>query len=225
VVATCEEVLAAAGSHGRFRVVIEAKSAPGVRYRRRTVRALRELVTDFASDLDLTVSSLDPVLLAAIREAVAQLPVRTALLGSASTSVSALLRRAVYQGHDEIHPNVLSVLNAPGSVRVAHSLGIAVTCWTVNHECDMRRLAALGLDAMIADNPAEVRADLSDVQRRIAPSSAAPQSSGNHCNPWLRSPAHARALPDRQNNGPIQVRFSGGVPCLQMAPDRRAPTG
>jgi glycerophosphoryl diester phosphodiesterase len=200
-VATCEEVLAAAANHGRFRVIIEAKPAPGVGYRRRTVRALRELVTDFASGLDLTVSSFDPTLLAAIREAVAQLPVRTALLGAASTSVSTLLRRAVYEGHDEIHPNVLSVLSAPASVRIAQSLGIAVTCWTVNRESDVRQLAALGIDAMIADNPAEVRDQLSDV--------------------------HVRALPGDENNGPIQVRFSGGAPCPQLALDRdvRAPIG
>jgi glycerophosphoryl diester phosphodiesterase len=182
-VATCEEVLAAAANHGRLRVVIEAKPAPGVSYRRRTVRAVRELVTDFASGLDLTVSSFDPALLAAIREAVAQLPVRTALLGSASISVSTLLRRAVYEGHDEIHPNVLSVLSAPESVRVARSLGIGVTCWTVNHECDVRQLAALRIDAMIADNPAEVRAQLSGVQVRVAPSSAATRASSQHCNP------------------------------------------
>ena len=200
-VATCEEVLAAAANHGRFRVIIEAKPAPGFSYRRRTVRALRELVTDFASGLDLTVSSFDPALLAAIREAVAQLPVRTALLGAASTSVSTLLRRAVYEGHDEIHPNVLSVLSAPASVRIAQSLGIAVTCWTVNRESEVRQLAALGIDAMIADNPAEVRDQLSDV--------------------------HVRALPGDENNGPIQVRFSGGAPCPQLALDRdvRAPIG
>jgi glycerophosphoryl diester phosphodiesterase len=200
-VATCEEVLAAAANHGRCRVIIEAKPAPGVGYRHRTVRALRELVTDFASGLDLTVSSFDPTLLAAIRAAVAQLPVRTALLGAASTSVSTLLRRAVYEGHDEIHPNVLSVLSAPASVRTAQSLGIAVTCWTVNRESDVRQLAALGIDAMIADNPAEVRDQLSDV--------------------------HVRALPGDENNGPIQVRFSGGAPCPQLALDRdvRAPIG
>jgi glycerophosphoryl diester phosphodiesterase len=227
VVATCEEVLAAAADHGRFRVVIEAKPAPGVSYRRRTARALRELVTDFASGLDLTVSSFDPTLLAAIREALVQLPVRTALLGSASTSVSTLLRRAVYQGHDEIHPNLLSVLNAPESVHVAHSLGIAVTCWTVNDEHDVRRLAPLGLDAMIADNPVEVRAQLSDVQDRIAPSSAAIRPSGQGCSPWLRSPAQIRALPGDEKNGPIQERYSGGAPCPQLAMDRdaRAPIG
>ena len=41
-----------------------------------------------------------------------------------------------------------------------HSLGYSVWCWTVNDRARMRRLAGWGVDAILSDNPALLRAAL-----------------------------------------------------------------
>ena len=48
---------------------------------------------------------------------------------------------------------------AAATVARAHDLGMAVNVWTVNGEDEMRRLAAVGVDAIITDVP--------DVARRV----------------------------------------------------------
>jgi glycerophosphoryl diester phosphodiesterase len=182
--ATCEEVLSAAGRHHRSRVVVEAKPALDVASGIRTAAALREVLTDFMTTLSLTVSSFDAELLSSIRDALTGLEVRTALLGSPSMPLSSLLRRAVHGGIHDIHPNVLSALEAPEVLAAARALGVGVTCWTVNDESDARRLTALGVDALITDDPVSVRAMLPVARghrtaprtsrRRLCPAAALP---------------------------------------------------
>jgi glycerophosphoryl diester phosphodiesterase len=129
----------------------------------RTAHALREVLAPFAEVLDLTVSSFDPALLGSARSALVDLEVRTGLLGSPFTPVATLLRQAVEEGHDEIHPHVLSVFKAPDVVHAAQSLDVGVTCWTVNRARHVAALAALGIDAMITDDAAGVRSILSAI--------------------------------------------------------------
>jgi glycerophosphoryl diester phosphodiesterase len=163
-IATLVELLAAASQHGRRRVIVEAKPCADTRSAQSTALALRDVLCDFTSTLDLTVSSFDPALLGSIREALENLEVRTGLLGSPFTPVATLLRQAVEEGHDEIHPHVLSVLKAPDVVHAAHSLDVGVTGWTVNRRRHVVASAALGIDAMITDDAPGVRSVLSAIE-------------------------------------------------------------
>lgn len=64
-------------------------------------------------------------------------------------------------GHGAVHPDVRALVGgaAAATVTRAHELGMTVNVWTVNHEDEMRRLAATGIDAVITDVP--------DVARRV----------------------------------------------------------
>ncbi len=52
-----------------------------------------------------------------------------------------------------------------GLVRRAHGDGRSLAAWTVNEEVDMRRLAELGVDAIITDRPDVCAAVLKDMER------------------------------------------------------------
>jgi glycerophosphoryl diester phosphodiesterase len=160
ILARLDEILQAARNYGRRRVVVEVKAVSDSGTALRTAGALRKLLADFPADLDITVSSFDPALLTVVRGATADLAVATALLGSSVTPFGALLRRAVEDGYDEVHPNVVSALRDPALVATAHSLGIGVTCWTVNERLQMADLADRGIDGMITDDLASARATL-----------------------------------------------------------------
>ena len=157
--ARVEWVLAAAA--GR-RVVLELKAAP-----RSPVGALVERLDGLADaglPLDVVVSSFDASL---AREARRLLPagVRTALLGRPGRPVLATSRRAVVDGHDEVHPHVADLLRDPLAVESAHAVGLAVVPWTANDRDDLRRLADLDVDAVITDVPVAARSALAFTSR------------------------------------------------------------
>jgi glycerophosphoryl diester phosphodiesterase len=58
-------------------------------------------------------------------------------------------------GHGAVHPDVRSLEGevAAATVARAHDLGMTVNVWTVNGEDEMRRLASVGVDALITDVP------------------------------------------------------------------------
>jgi glycerophosphoryl diester phosphodiesterase len=64
-------------------------------------------------------------------------------------------------GHGAVNPDVRALVGeaAAATVARAHDFGMAVNVWTVNGEDEMRRLAAVGVDAVITDVP--------DVARRV----------------------------------------------------------
>jgi glycerophosphoryl diester phosphodiesterase len=64
-------------------------------------------------------------------------------------------------GHGAVNPDVRALVGeaAAATVARAHDFGMAVNVWTVNGEDEMRRLAAVGVDAIITDVP--------DVARRV----------------------------------------------------------
>jgi glycerophosphoryl diester phosphodiesterase len=137
----------------------------------RTTAALVEMLSSLAAaglPLDVTVSSFSPALVAAVRSSTAALGVRTALLGRVVDRPSALLRRTLDAGHDEMHPHVVTLLGEPSAVEHAHALGVTVVPWTVNRGSALRRLAALGVDGMITDVPATARLGLA-ARRAQAP--------------------------------------------------------
>lgn len=157
--ALLDEVLSAVAGYGRRRVVVEAKTSADPAADR-VAPALAEVLTGFAGALDITVSSFDPVLLSTIRATLGGLGVRTGLLGATFDGAANLLRQAVTAGHEEIHPNLFSLLQAPGVADAARTLGVGVTCWTVNRPRHVARLANLGVEALITDDAPGVRAAL-----------------------------------------------------------------
>ncbi|MGZ4627742.1 MAG: glycerophosphodiester phosphodiesterase [Oryzihumus sp.] len=158
--ATLADVLAVAGAHGR-RVVVEAKAVDLPGYADRLGRELARVLGPAPERV--TVSSFDGDLLAALAPVLRPRRVPTALLGRPGTALSSLLRRAVDAGHDEVHPALSAVLDAPAAVATARRLGVAVTPWTVNRRSDLRQVAALGVAALITDHPARAREALGRV--------------------------------------------------------------
>jgi glycerophosphoryl diester phosphodiesterase len=146
-------VLAAAAGRP---VVLELKTAP--------VRSAQVLVERLLGlhaaglPLDVTVSSFDAALVRAVRTlAPAHLRLRTALLGDVGCLATAVLRRAVLGGHEQVHPHISDLLAHPETVAAAHAAGVAVVPWTVNRPKDLRRCALLGVQAVITDVPQSAR--------------------------------------------------------------------
>ena len=69
-------------------------------------------------------------------------------------------RAAAAQGYDVVSPIATSV--TPGMVAEAHQLGLPVIPWTVNEPADMNALMDLGVDGLITDYPARLRAVMAD---------------------------------------------------------------
>ena len=97
-----------------------------------------------------------------------ELGLRTALLGDVRDRPTGLLRQALQDGHDQVHPNVAALLAEPAAVRRAHALGVGVVPWTVNRSRALRRLAALGVDGIITDVPRSARLALAVDARAAA---------------------------------------------------------
>jgi len=66
--------------------------------------------------------------------------------------VAKCVRQAAAAGFAAVHPFFVDV--TADSAALARELGIAVNTWTVNRDEDIRRLLALGVDAIISDDPA-----------------------------------------------------------------------
>jgi glycerophosphoryl diester phosphodiesterase len=159
-VATLADVLAALQRPAGSQVVVEVKSVTDVAVAVRTAQVLADVLRAAGGNADVTVSSFDPALLSLIRRTCADLPVRTALLGNTSDSAAEVVRRAHEDGHDEVHLPLVALRRTPWVVDTARSLGLAVTCWTVNRESDLRWVAELGVDAVITDDVQGARTEL-----------------------------------------------------------------
>ncbi|MCU1601103.1 MAG: hypothetical protein JWO22_1812 [Frankiales bacterium] len=100
----------------------------------------------------VTVSSFDRLRLRAFRNLGLGCP--TALLGRPAVPLLGLVRQSQQDGHPDVHPHVSSVLARPEHV----SPGLRMTSWTVNRPADLAQARALGLHAVITDDPAAARA-------------------------------------------------------------------
>jgi glycerophosphoryl diester phosphodiesterase len=158
--ATLTQVLAAAQHPVGSRVVVEAKPVSDGAVAERTAEALADVLAAAAGSADVTVSSFDPDLLAAIRRTCAALPVRTALLGGTSVDATSVVKRAHTDGHDEVHLALVAARRTPLTVALAQWLGLSVALWTVNRGRDLRWVAALGVDAVITDDVTSARSKL-----------------------------------------------------------------
>jgi glycerophosphoryl diester phosphodiesterase len=161
--ATLDELLAVAPAG--FGVVVEVKPVADAAAAVRTSQLLAGVLGTAAVGLDITISSFDADLLAMIRAACADLPVRTALLGEKAEAAPAVVWRAAEDGHDEVHLPLVAVRRAPQVVETAHRLGLSVTSWTVNSRPDLRWVAELGVDAVITD---DVLTAWSELDRQMA---------------------------------------------------------
>ncbi len=148
-------------------IVLELKAPPPVPGAvQRTVDVLLARLRALRDDglpLDVTVSSFVPAMVGVVRAGASAAGVpetRTALLGRPAVRPAALLRQALAAGHDQVHPHVGSVLADPGNVHRASACGVAVVPWTVNRDGAVRRLAGLGVHAVITDVPVTARAAL-----------------------------------------------------------------
>lgn len=168
--ATLPGLLAAAQQPAGAQVVVEAKPVTDAAVAARTAFALADALRTFAGNARIVVSSFDPALLALIRAACADLPVRTALLGERSAPAAAVVRRAHEDGHDEVHLPLAGVRRSPQVLETARALGMSVTVWTVNEPSDLRWAAELGVDAVITD---DVPGALTELDRTTVPALAA----------------------------------------------------
>ena len=163
-----EEVLAVLA--GRPAVLEVKRPLPGAVPE--TVAALVAVLADLRRSglpLDVTVSSFSPAVVAEVRDRAPQeLGLRTALLGDVRDRPTSLLRQALEDGHDQVHPNVAALLAEPAAVGRAHALGVGVVPWTVNRGRALRRLAALGVDGFITDVPRSARLALAVDARTAA---------------------------------------------------------
>lgn len=150
--ATLSQVLDAAQHAVGAQVIVEAKPVSDPAHAAQTATTLARVLRRSAGNARITVSSFDPALLALIRAACADLPVRTALLGDREVPAERIVERAAVDGHDEVHLPLVGVRRAPRVVELARSLGLSVTLWTVNRRTDLRWAADLGVDAVITDD-------------------------------------------------------------------------
>ncbi|MGZ4650271.1 MAG: glycerophosphodiester phosphodiesterase [Kineosporiaceae bacterium] len=161
--ATLADVFDAAQVSAGAQVVVEAKPVSDATVAERTAFALAHLLRLVAGSARVTVSSFDPALLALIRTACADLPVRTALLGDATAPAAAVVWRAHEDGHDEVHLPLASVRRTPQAVETACRLGLSVALWTVNRRRDLRWAAELGVAAVVTDDVPAARSELDSV--------------------------------------------------------------
>ncbi len=161
-VPTLEETLECV--RGRCGLNIEIKEAQGSRPRRAGGRAAMPSPTGLVAravaravartgfkDL-LIVSSFSG---RALEEARAAMP-ETRLGFLASRSLRGLRRLHWRLRLFSVHPHLRLI--APRRMALAHRLGLLVIVWTVNDARRMRRLAALGADGLMTDDPALFRA-------------------------------------------------------------------
>ena len=112
----------------------------------------------------VVVSSFDRTRLAQLR---AQVPVRTALLGRPGVPAGVVVRRALTDGHDQVHLHVRSLLARPDTVTAARACGLQVTAWTVDRSSDLLRCRDFGVHSVICDDPRTARQVLAG-QRQAA---------------------------------------------------------
>jgi glycerophosphoryl diester phosphodiesterase len=79
----------------------------------------------------------------------------TALLTLAGFDPLAAVTIAADRGHAALHPNVWGLTGPVASAVAtrAHELGLALNVWTVNRAATVRRLARVGVDAVVTDVP------------------------------------------------------------------------
>jgi glycerophosphoryl diester phosphodiesterase len=145
---TLDEVLSLAAPD-TFWFDIEAKSVPGVTPAALPyARLLSEAIRRSSCRHRILVRSFDHTILRAFHELEPDIPL-SALIDHDSADWVAIARAAFATA---ISPHYSTV--TAERVAQAHSARIGVSVWTVNDPGDWARLAAMGVDAIITDDPA-----------------------------------------------------------------------
>jgi glycerophosphoryl diester phosphodiesterase len=145
---TLDEVLSLVAPEN-FWFDIEAKSAPGMTPAARWyAQLLRAAIRRSSAVHRILVRSFDCDILRAFHEVEPEIPLAV-LIEYASDEWVAIARTA---GASIISPHYSTVTE--GRVEIAHDAGIRVSTWTVNEPADWVRLAAMGVDTIITDDPA-----------------------------------------------------------------------
>ena len=97
----------------------------------------------------LLASSFDAAALRTVRTLRPDIP--TALVVEDEGELAAALREASRAGHAAVHPEWQLVDRT--LIKRARALGLQLRAWTVNDADEVRRLARLGIDALITDVP------------------------------------------------------------------------
>jgi glycerophosphoryl diester phosphodiesterase len=118
-------------------------------------RATARLLGGWDPKHPVLVSSFDPPMLFAIAALAPHVP--RALLVNRTWYFSAA-RAAPAFGFDAVH--VERTIASPAFVRRLRASGAIVQAWTVNHPIEANDLAAIGVDGIISDRPAELLAGL-----------------------------------------------------------------
>lgn len=154
LVPTLDEVLAAMAAP--MVINVEIKTVPARHVPRLVAAVLATILRSPAADR-VIVSSFDPVILAAVRVGAPHLP--SAYLFHAEQGMP--LRRgwpAYALRPHALHPQASLVDRA--RMREWRRRGFAINVWTVNDPAEVTRLADLGVDGIITDDPASARAVL-----------------------------------------------------------------
>lgn len=106
----------------------------------------------------IMLSSFNPIALRRVKRAAPQVVCGLLTLPGRMFQAGRILFARLIPGLDAHHPH--HSMTTAGFVRRAHARGQKVNTWTVNAEAEMRRLIAIGVDALMTDQP--------DVLRRIA---------------------------------------------------------
>jgi glycerophosphoryl diester phosphodiesterase len=142
------------------RIICEVKNRPGEpdydAPRSGVALALLDLLASRSGIDRVVVSSFDWFSLDAIRDAGGP---PTGFLTPFGMSMRAGIAHAREHGHAELHPHWSAVTRR--GVDAAHEAGLTVVTWTVTSPLAARRLARLGVDGVICQDPAMVVAALS----------------------------------------------------------------
>lgn len=140
----------------RARVNVELKR--DVRHPLRLARRVAALVAGVPqASRHVILSSFDPRIVAALPRLVPEVPVGWLVHAEQRLAKNTPGRR--WLGATAVHPDRL--LCSPDRVRGWQRAGALVNVWTVNDPVEARDLSALGVDAIITDDPAEVISALS----------------------------------------------------------------
>jgi glycerophosphoryl diester phosphodiesterase len=154
---TLEEAL---GACAGMLVNIEVKNLPGdADYdpEEAVAGAVVELLAQRGRRDDVLVSSFNLASVDRVRELDGSIPTGSLTLVGMDPVDGVDIAHA--HGHGAVNPDVRALGGeaAADTVARAHSFGMGVNVWTVNGEDEMRRLAAVGVDAIITDVPGVAR--------------------------------------------------------------------
>ncbi len=142
---------------GRGAVALEIKNLPGEpgfeSGRERVVEATHDELRRTAFDGPVLVVSFNPASIAASRALDPAAP--TGFLTTEHIPPREALAYAASAGHEMVLPGTRSLVPAGrGFVEEAHAAGVRVGTWTVDEPEELRRILAMGVDAVASNDPA-----------------------------------------------------------------------